>query len=321
VTVRVSTFTSTILFVLVVAGLAAAPTPFWLMAPGKAVDLSTRISVEGHAPPQDRYYLTDVTLTRASVLLLAAKALPGVRVIREDAVVPPGASQRGYDRVLADAMNQSQDVAAVVAERAAGLRVADPARQVVVVDILPASRAIGLLSIGDRVLAVQGRTVASARDAGRLIAHLPAGGAALLRVDRNGRSLTLLVPRGPAVAGGRIGVLLETRFLRPDLPVPVRFALDNIAGSSGGLMFALQIYATLHRMPRAAGAVAGTGTLAFDGTVGAIEGTEQKLIAAKRAGARVFLVPRANFSDIAAERGIRIVPVDSFREALAALRS
>ena len=100
----------------------------------------------------------------------------------------------------------------------------------------------------------------------------------------------------------KLGVAVETRTARPDLPVPVRFSVDNISGSSGGLMFALQIYAALHGEHRGAGtSIAGTGTIAPDGSVGPIEGTEQKLIAAKRAGASVFLVPKENAADIASD--------------------
>jgi PDZ domain-containing protein len=87
-------------------------------------------------------------------------------------------------------------------------------------------------------------------------------------------------------------------------------------------MFALQIYGALrgdHRRPGTS--IAGTGTIAADGSVGPIDGALQKLIAAKRAGARVFLVPKANAAEIAEERAVRVVPVGSFRDALAALRS
>jgi PDZ domain-containing protein len=85
-------------------------------------------------------------------------------------------------------------------------------------------------------------------------------------------------------------------------------------------MFALQIYGAL-RAERLRGAttIAGTGTLRPDGSVQPIEGALQKLIAARRAGASVFLVPRRNYPDVARERGLRVIPVDSFRGALAAL--
>jgi hypothetical protein len=40
------------------------------------------------------------------------------------------------------------------------------------------------------------------------------------------------------------------------------------------------------------------------------------LIAAKRAGARIFFVPRENYPDIAGERDPRVIPVDTFRQAV-----
>jgi PDZ domain-containing protein len=113
--------------------------------------------------------------------------------------------------------------------------------------------------------------------------------------------------------------LVETRAQPAQLPIPVRFSLDNISGSSGGLMIALQVYDTLRPRHLRATRIAGTGTIGYDGTVGEIEGTQQKLIAAKRAGATVFLVPKENFPDIASEHDVQVIPVHTFAQALAAL--
>jgi PDZ domain-containing protein len=67
--------------------------------------------------------------------------------------------------------------------------------------------------------------------------------------------------------------------------------------------------------------IAGTGVLEVDGTVDPIEGTREKLQAAKRAGATVFLVPKQNYTDIKGTPGIDIIPVGSFSEALHALQT
>jgi PDZ domain-containing protein len=309
-------------FVVLLALLALTPTPYWLIAPGSAVDLGPRIAVAGRPPSRDRYFLTDVTVLRASALLLAAGLLPGVRVVRQDALVPSGESPLGYDRFLADSMKESQQIAAVVAERAAGFHVADPALQVVVAAILPTSRARGTLAVGDFILKVEGAPVAQPRDVGRILARLGAGRTVSVVVRRDGRARTFGLPTIRTPKGARLGLLLETRSLRAVLPVPVRYSLSNIEGSSGGLMFALQVYAMLRGGEHGARrAIAGTGTLRYDGTVGPIEGTEQKLIAAKRAGAGLFFVPKENFLEVAAEHDLRVVPVASFREALAALRT
>jgi PDZ domain-containing protein len=117
----------------------------------------------------------------------------------------------------------------------------------------------------------------------------------------------------------RLGVAVATRTEVPNLPIPVRYSLGNIAGSSGGLMFALEIYAAL-RDTAPGEAVAGTGTLAVDGSVGPIEGVAQKMLAARRAGCRIFLVPRDDASAVASTTGMRTIPVSNFNDAVRALK-
>jgi PDZ domain-containing protein len=307
-------------------GLAVAlcftPTPYWIVAPGYAVDLRSRVIVDGHAPPAERYLLTDVVIMPATALMLAARFFPGVRLVSRETIAPAGISMKQYDRVLDDAMNASQDIAAVVAERAAGFQVQDPPQWIVIERILPDSKAGAALQSGDAVLSVAGRPVAAASDIASALRGLAPGTVVAASVRRNGRILNVRVATIATAAGVRLGIALTPRTLKADLPVAVRFDLKNISGSSGGLMFALEIYGALRpNLHSEFSSIAGTGTLAFDGRVGPIEGTAQKLIAARRAGARIFLVPRENYADVASEQGIRIVPVGSFRDALAALRS
>jgi len=305
--------------------IALFPTPYFVMSPGTAVDLSTRIAVGRHAPPYDRFYLTDVSLQRASVAMLLERFLPARRLVLETALVPPGISARRYDAILVRSMTSSQEIAAVVAERAAGFTVHVPPAFVVVEDVTPASRPRGVLAPGDALRAVGSHTLESAAQLASLLARLRPGAVVELAFDRAGRRRRASV-RTIAVAGkARLGVVIGLDRPRASLPVPVRFTMDDVAGSSGGLMFALAIYASLRPArppePRAPERIAGTGTLALDGSVGAIDGVQQKLAAAKRAGARVFFVPRANGRDLPPDPAIRIVPVDSFREALLALGS
>lgn len=64
--------------------------------------------------------------------------------------------------------------------------------------------------------------------------------------------------------------------------------------------------------------IAGTGTIRFDGTVGAIGGVRQKVFAARAVGAELVFVPRANYDDAvtATGDGIEIVAVDTLQDAL-----
>jgi PDZ domain-containing protein len=142
-----------------------------------------------------------------------------------------------------------------------------------------------------------------------------------MAIVRRGNERTVAVPTIPYGSRTALGAYLTTIYQRPHIPVAVSFHLPDVSGSSGGLMFALDIYRRLR--PHALHAtqpVAGTGTIAYDGSVGPIEGAAQKVIAARRAGAKIFLVPRDNYKEVAHTRGIRVVPVSTFRQALRALR-
>jgi PDZ domain-containing protein len=254
--------------------------------------------------------------------VLPVGLLPGNELVREDAIVPQGMSSAAYDRTLVAAMDDSQTTAAVVAERAAGLRVPMPQRRFVVSAIVGGSRALGTLRVGDEIVSVEGTRIGALGQLRRLIEEVPAGSPVALDAVRAGTPLALRVPTTRVAGHPRLGVEIQLRPQRLTLPVPVRFSLANVSGSSAGLMFALAIYRALRGDRHHTGtSIAGTGTLALDGTVGPIEGTLQKLIAAKRAGAQIFLVPAQNFREVASERDLRIVPVTSFRDALAALRS
>jgi PDZ domain-containing protein len=303
-----------------VAASAAVPTSDWIIAPGAALDLGHRIVVEGHAVSNERYYLTDVTVTQASLLArLTAAAEPGVRIVQREKVLPEGESARDYDRELVASMHESQNVAALVAERASGLAVAEPPERVVIADVLADAPARAVLKAGDELVEVQGNRVVEPSDIARIVHAFPPGTSIPLVIRRSGRTLHLAAP---TTAEQRFGIHLVREMQIPQLPVPVRYSMGNVTGGSGGLMFALEIYDSLqHRKPGNRARIAGTGVLYSDGRVGPIEGTLQKLIAAKRAGARTFLVPRENYGDIADQHGIRIVPVGTFREALAALKS
>lgn len=296
------------------------PTPYYLISPGNAVDLSQRIAVEGHVPPRRHFYLTDVAVTHATALLLLGALQPGTRIVRRDMLIPAGTSLPDYDRILTAAMDESQRDAAYVAERAAGLRVGPASRALVVAEIAPGSLAGGRLRIGDRLVRVDGRAIIGRGDLSAIVTSLRPGERVPVEVERAGRFARIDIATIGTDSGTRLGIYVSEHGVVPPLPVPVHFSVDGVEGSSGGLMFALAIYAELTNDRRGPDAVAGTGTIATDGKVGPIEGTEQKVIAAKRAGARLFIVPRQNYPEVATERDIAIVPVTTFNEALAALR-
>jgi PDZ domain-containing protein len=103
----------------------------------------------------------------------------------------------------------------------------------------------------------------------------------------------------------------------------ISIAVKNTGGPSGGMIFTLAIIELLTKENLLNGrAVAGTGTIAEDGTVGPIGGIEEKLVAAKRAGVDLFLTPKENCAELSSiPEGITVAAVGTIDEAVAALIS
>ena len=102
-----------------------------------------------------------------------------------------------------------------------------------------------------------------------------------------------------------------------ELPIDVDIDLGRVGGPSAGLPFALEIARQLGRNVTHGCRIAATGELALDGSVLPIGGIEQKTIGVRRAGVDFFLVPGENAAGARESAdGVRVIPVDSFQQAL-----
>ena len=120
---------------------------------------------------------------------------------------------------------------------------------------------------------------------------------------------------------GVISSCVSQTFTKVKLPVPVNIDLGQVGGPSAGLAFALDVVEELGRDIDKGYKVAASGEICADGTVVAVGGLKQKTIGARRAGIDVFLVPAGeNTAEARRYAGdMRIIPVNSFRQALRAL--
>ena len=117
--------------------------------------------------------------------------------------------------------------------------------------------------------------------------------------------------------------------LHPEFGVPandlhiknISFDVKKTGGPSGGMIFAIGVIELLTQKDLLQGRhIAGTGTITTDGKVGPIGGINEKILAAHKAGATLFLAPAGNSGDIAnIPAGIKVVTVATLAEAIAAL--
>ena len=96
--------------------------------------------------------------------------------------------------------------------------------------------------------------------------------------------------------------------------------LGQVGGPSAGLAFALSSWRSSARTSTAATGSRRPGEIFLDGSVSRVGGIKQKTIGARRSGMDLFLVPGDNAAEARRyAKGLRIVPVESFQQALRAL--
>ncbi len=327
---RRGTFGIWLIVGLVFAVVAAAlyHPPYVVVAPGDSFDISGDITISG-VPTQELtgpYLLTSVRLSQPNALGLLAAALRNDRqVLALGDVVPSGISPSDLDQFERQMFLDSQQTAAAAAATAARYQASLTGSGAQVVGVVRSSPAASVLEVDDVITAVDAVKVATTTDLHDAVTGHPADQRLTLTVQRDGRTRTLRVEtaRLPQVSGGTgIGVLAETKDLHVVLPFRISFReRPDVGGPSAGLAYALAIADMLDRSNDARSrAVAATGTIDEDGTVGTVGGVHEKAIAARDAGADVFLVPTRELSSVD-EQGLEVRGVNDLDQALQLLEA
>ena len=105
-------------------------------------------------------------------------------------------------------------------------------------------------------------------------------------------------------------------------PENIAFEVRRTGGPSGGFVFALGIVELLtEENILGKSHVAGTGTISPTGVIGPIGGIAEKIIAAHRVGATIFMSPIRNCTELARiPKGMRVIAVTNLSDAIAQLR-
>ena len=331
------TFAYITLFVVVL--LAAAMlvrVPYVVMKPGPTTNILGAISGPGEDKPVlsisgATTYPTSGELMFTTVLveggpgqhvsamdLFVAWLTPSQVVLPEEQVYPPGQTQEQAEEEGAAEMASSQEVAATVALRELGQKVPE---KVSVAEVPQDSPNAAILRAGDSFVAVDGVPLTSADQLRSAISATKAGATLPLTIRRKGVEQT--VEARTVDSGGRavIGVYLSLDY---DLPFTVEINAGGVGGPSAGLMVTLAIEDALTPGAATGGkAIAGTGTMSADGSVGPIGGIQQKMVGAQNDGAEWFLAPAENCSEVVGHvpDGMRVVRVATFAEGWAAVKA
>ena len=246
-----------------------------------------------------------------------------------EVILPDGVTPKELSEISIQNMRTSENVAIAVALKNVGYEISSKGDGVAVVGILDDSPVKDKLKKGDLLNSINNKNISSATEFISTLRTYSIGetvSIGLLReVDGNKKTLTIettLIEHIEYEGEPMVGFLATTVNERFDFPFEIDIKTGNVGGPSAGLMMALNVYNNL--IPEDltnSMIVAGTGTIEIDGSVGPVGGIKQKVIAAKKAGAELILVPVANFEEakIFETEETAIVAVDSFSEALSVI--
>jgi Lon-like protease len=314
--------TFVVLFVL----LLTLPVPYVILSPGPTFDTlgagfgKPIITIEGIATKPTTGHLNMTTVDVSTRSISAFEVLSGWLthdqvVVPKAAVYPPGQSQKQVDQQNSADFAESQDNAIAAASCELGYP-----QQFGVVTVAGTGASRKLLAPSDVIKSIGG---VPADNFDRLTAVLQKqrpGVRTPVVIERQGKTRTVTITLGAPLAG-HTGASLGIS-LGPVCQAP--FAVDlglgsQIGGPSAGMMFALGIIDKVGPHDLTDGrSIAGTGTIDPQGKVGPIGGIALKMIAARHAGATVFLAPTANCGDVrgAIPGGLTVVKVDTLRHAV-----
>ncbi len=298
------------------------PSNTYIFLPDRAHPVDPLVDVQGgHRPHGGGIYFVDIFVRKASLIERLWPGLhEGAQLVPRSALLAPGVTDEQREIEDQRAMTRSQQVAAAVALRAAGYRVKANPTGALIEQVASDAPAAGKLLPSDIIVAAAGNPVRTTSDLRRIVGRQRPGARIRLSVRRGSNLVQINVRTiaDPHRSGRSIIGVFVQQSASIRLPLKVKIDAGNVGGPSAGLAFALDVLEQLGKDVDRGNRIAATGQLELDGAVTAVGGIRQKTIGVRRSNIHVFLVPAG---DNAAEArryadDVRIVPVQSFRQAL-----
>lgn len=287
------------------------PVPYVIYSPGPTVNLLAKdgsndiVRVNGDAKVyRDKGALRLLTVVPSGpddkvnlAEAFFAWVRPDQAVYQKQDIYPP---QETTDRVEQEGqvdMVNSQDSAVASALHELGYKFGT---SVQVIGVTRGGPGDGALEVHDRLVSVDGAKVRSIEGVVAQIKSVKPGSKVTLVVERRDERQTLRIKTVKSQDDPKSSAIKITVGRGYEFPIEVNLRINSgIGGPSAGTMFALAIYDTLTPGSLTGGSdIAGTGTIDGKGAVGGIGGIQQKLVAAQRDGAKLFLAPAANCDEV-----------------------
>ena len=313
-----------------ISSLSLVKTDYYFMSPGPPYQWEIDYGEIKNYDFEGNLYQLTVRRDEANALIYAWSLInDSYDLYPREEILPDGVTPKELSEISMQNMRTSENVAIAVALKNVGYEISSKGDGVSVVGILDDSPVKEKLKKGDLLNSINNVKISSTTEFISTLRTYSIGETVSIGLLRevNGELKqisveTTLIEHVEYEGEPMVGFLATTVNERFDFPFDIDIKTGNVGGPSAGLMMALNVYNNL--IPEDitnSMVVAGTGTIEIDGSIGPVGGVKQKIIAAKRAGAELILVPVANFEEAKSFETDKtaIVAVDSFDEALSVI--
>ncbi len=311
---------------IVILGVLGLNIPYFVLTPGPTVNVLKLIQIQGAktSRPTGQLLLTTVSVEEIRIVqAIVGFFRPDYQVVSRATIVPPGQTSGAVQVQNTQEMSQSQIFAAAAALRYLGYPVRTDPAGASVQDVASDAPAASVLELGDTIVGVDGTTIRTSDDFRRAIARHKVGDDVSIKIVRGTQTVvvrTKTVARPDAPSQPIVGVVLSDL---PDVHLPLAVRIDSlgIGGPSAGMMFAIGIIDLLSTSDIARGRIiAGTGEITVGGQVMPVGGVREKVAGAKRAHAKLFIVPMDESHEACSVRGdLPVYAVNTLPEAIKVL--
>ena len=319
-----------VIFFIVLMPIGLVKTEYYFMSPGPPYQWEIEYGNNENYSFDGNLYQLTVRRDEANIYVYLWSLLnSSYDLYPREVILPDGVTPQELSEISIQNMRTSENVAIAVALKNIGYEIESKGDGVAVVGLLEDSPVKDKLKKGDLINSINNTDIFSATEFISTLRTYSIGetvSIGLLReIDGIKEQIyikTTLIEHVEYEGEPMVGFLATTVNERFDFPFEIDIKTGNVGGPSAGLMMALNVYNNL--IPEDitnSKIIAGTGTIEIDGSVGPVGGIKQKIIAAKRAGAELILVPVANFEEARPFETDKtaIVAVDSFDEALSVI--
>jgi len=317
-----------VVFFIALMPLGLMKTDYYFMSPGPPYQWEIIVQDQISYDYEGNLYQLTVRRDISNYFVYAwAYLSESVDLYPKETILPKGVTPSELTQISLQNMQTSENVAIAVALNSLGYNVKSEGDGVLVVGLLDNSPVINKLQKNDLIVSLSGKddlknTVNSSTQFISLLRTFSIGETVSIGIVRDGKDMqiqTTLIEHIEYKGEPMVGFLASTPNQRFTFPIKVDIDTGSVGGPSAGLMMALNVYNKLTDNDITnSNVIAGTGTIEIDGSVGPVGGVKQKVIAAKRAGATLILVPTANYDEAESFQDDKttIIAIETFDNAL-----